>query len=46
MSHAAVSPVRPTRFLWAQRLGLVASLFLFLKGLAWMAVLAGSWWLA
>jgi hypothetical protein len=46
MSHAAVSPVLPTRFLWAKRLGLVASLFLFVKGLAWIAVLARSWWLA
>jgi hypothetical protein len=46
MNHGAASPVVPTRFCWAQRIALIGVLFCFLKGLAWIAVLAGSWWLA
>ena len=42
-NRLAVLPVVATRFCWAQRLGLIAFLFCIVKGLAWIAVLVGSW---
>lgn len=45
MKHLAVSPVVATRFCWAKRLGLLGLLFCLVKGLAWVTVLVGSWWL-